>query len=197
MLSNQQIDRFFKRVLVSPSGGRLKYINSDSYQFFVTPFGNDKITANYGIDKWFSVLNLDTSDGSGTHWVGVVMDRASPVYIDPLGGNYYKLPEPLKRFIDKYRMSKPITARDPIQVKSLFNERGRKSYDDYCGAYVIGIMLPYLIARGLVNAEIVNDLSTIFGITDDVDSAKKILAADAIVDDFGRWIITTPHIRTP
>lgn len=194
MLSNQQIDRFFRGALVEPGGGRLKYIPSDSYESFVTPYGNDKIVTTHGTDRWFSIVNLDTADGFGTHWVGLLQDSAV-IYADSLGGHYYRLPEGLRRFLKRTHAQHIIGRRDPLQIKNILDERGKASADTFCGAYAIGLLLPYLINRGAIKPDIVKSLQTLFGITADPASAKKMLAADAIVDDFARWI-TGAHSQT-
>ena len=184
MLSNTQIDSFFKRCMV-PSGGRLKYIRADSYQTFISPDGHDNILRNYGVTDWFGIVNLDTKYGMGTHWVALMNTRDLTVYIDPLGGKYYRLPIPIKKFL-KARGVFPNGVAP--QGKTISDEYGKTSPDTYCGAYAIGLLLPYLIQRNMIRHNYVSELRNIFGITDDPESAKKILSADAIVDDFARYV---------
>ncbi len=176
---------------------RLKYISADSYEAFISPTGYDRVPAKHGAANWFAIMNLDTLDGYGTHWVAMLVDRKHirrdseepiAVYIDPLNGEYYKLPYPISQFLAQHRVSKINADPSAIQHKLIANEYGRKYIDSFCGTYAIGLMMPYLIQRGVIRSSVRSELGTIFGITAEPDSAKKILSADAIVDDFRRYI---------
>lgn len=187
-MDNQQIDHVFRKIIrTDPSRhATLKYVPAASYERSIGPFGDDRARERFAVPWWFTVMNLDRENGPGTHWVAMFMSARERVYIDPLCGRYYRLPHVIAQFVQKYNVKHALS--EPIQGAQLLDEYGRRYNDVYCGAYSIGLLLPYLIRAGQIKESYVRELETLFGITGDFEATKKILSADAIIDDFYRWL---------
>lgn len=97
---------------------------------FIGVFPSDKIP-KFNNKKQYAILNLDKSNQSGSHWVGVVNEKNNIMFYDSFGRNDKSIIKNLRK-VNKNK--KIINTEDDIEQKVL---------EDNCGQRVLSWLILY------------------------------------------------------
>ncbi len=106
------------------------YINTFTTQVdgFIGAFPCDKIPAMSSRMKKYSVIvNLDTSQEAGSHWIALLIKNKTVFYYDPLGQKNNN--EHITDYMNKFAVQ--LYNKQQIQSK----------LSDYCGLYCLGFII--------------------------------------------------------